>query len=233
VGETGEWARMALRLEQLAADLVEVPDVDDTLDGALQLAIRVAPCDAASLSLHHQGRELQTTAASDPVAERAHELQLELGEGPCVDAVWDHDDVNVVLQVPDDRRWPRWGPHAAELGLASLIAVRLFTTERSIGVLDLYSYRKRDYDNDDVLAARVIAARVSAAVANARHQANLRQAIDSRNLVGQAQGILMERYALSADAAFAVLRRYSQEQNRKLHTVAQQLIETRRLPPRE
>lgn len=220
---------MALRLEQLAAELVDLHDVDDTLEGSLALATRMAPCDAASVSLRHTGAELETTVASDPVTERAHEVQLDLGEGPCVQAEWE-DGVSVVPDATQTQRWPRWAPEAQRLGLSSLLAVRLSTGEQARGVLDLYSYQHRDDDTGDVLAARIIAARVSVAVARAAHERTRWRAIDSRNQIGQAQGILMGRCDLSADAVFTVLRRYSQEQHRKLRAIAQELVDIRRLP---
>jgi len=230
VGEQGDWARMALRMETLAAELVDVHDVDDTLEGVLKLAVWIAPCDVASVSLRHGGGKVETTAASDPVAQRAHELQQELGEGPCLDVVWDDEGVNVVPDLADSRRWPRWARHATDLGLSSMIAVRLFTREQTIGALDLYAHARHDYDTDDMLAARVVAARVSSVLARAQHEQTLWEAIDSRHQIGQAQGILMERYNLTADQAFAVLRRYSQEQNRKLRAVAVEVVGTRHLP---
>jgi len=230
VGEQGDWARMALRMETLAAELVDVHDVDDTLDGVLKLAVWVAPCDVASVSLRHGGGRVETTAASDPVAQRAHELQQEMGDGPCLDVVFDEEGVNVVSDLSDSSRWPRWAEYATELGLSSMIAVRLFTREQTIGALDLYSFERQDYDTDDVLAARVVATRVSSVLARAQHEQTLWEAIDSRHQIGQAQGILMERYKLTADQAFAVLRRFSQEHNRKLRDVAHQVVATRHLP---
>ena len=230
MGEQNDWARMALRMENLAAELVEMHDVEDTLEGVLKLAVWIAPCDVASVSLRHGGGRLETTAASDPVAQRAHELQQDMGDGPCLDVVWDEEGVNVVPDLSDSTRWPRWSEHATELGLSSMIAVRLFTREQTIGALDLYSFQQHDYDTDDVLAARVVAARVSTVLARAQHEQTLWDAIDSRHQIGQAQGILMERYSLTADQAFAVLRRYSQEQNRKLRVVANEVVNTRSLP---
>lgn len=230
MGEDNGWAHMALRMEQLSADLLDVDDFGDTIDGVLKLASQIAPCDVASVSMIHHKKRVEIAAASDPVAERAHELQQELGQGPCVEVVWENEDVYVISDVADDRRWPRWGPEAAKLGLSSLLAVRLYTPEQTIGALDLYSFRHREYDTDDVLAGRVVAARVSSVLARARHEQSLWQAIDARHEIGQAQGILMERYGLSADQSFAVLRRYSQEQNRKLRVVAREVIETRKLP---
>jgi transcriptional regulator with GAF, ATPase, and Fis domain len=231
VSEQKDWARMALRLEQLAADLVaDVRGVGDTLEGALELAVQMAPCDVASVSIRHGRGKLETTAASAPVAERAHERQQDLGEGPCVEVVWEDDDIYVVSDLASTERWPRWGPVATELGLTSMLAVRLFTTKQTIGALDLYSYGQRDYDVDDILAARVVAARVSVALANAQKEQDLWNAIDSRHEIGQAEGILMERYGLTSEQAFGVLRRYSQEQNRKVRVIAQEVIATRTLP---
>lgn len=231
MSEQKDWARMALRLEQLAADLVaDVRGVGDTLEGALELAVQMAPCDVASVSIRHGRGKLETTAASAPVAERAHERQQDLGEGPCVEVVWEDDDVYVVSDLASTERWPRWGPVATELGLTSMMAVRLFTNKQTIGALDLYSYGPRDYDVDDILAARVVAARVSVALANAQKEQDLWNAIDSRHEIGQAEGILMERYGLTSEQAFGVLRRYSQEQNRKVRVIAQEVIATRSLP---
>jgi GAF domain-containing protein len=230
VSDQGDWGLMALRLEQLAGELVDVHDVEDTLDGVLELSVRIAPCDVASVSLRHGRGGLETTAASDPVAGRAHELQQELDEGPCLDVVWDDEGVNVVPDLADSRRWPRWTERAGDLGLGSMLAVRLLANGGTLGALDLYSRRRREYDSDDVLVARVVAARVSTVLARAQHEQTLLQAIDSRHHIGQAQGILMERYGLTADQAFAVLRRYSQERNRKLRLVAEDVVANRRLP---
>jgi GAF domain-containing protein len=218
---------MTLRLEQLAAELMDLRDADDTLEGALRFATLLAPCDVASVSLLHGGGRLETTAGSHPVAQRAHELQQELGEGPCLQAEWPGGaDLQVVDDIADDARWPRWGPQAKRLGLSSLMAVKLRLANSSMGVLDLYSYQPRTYDPDDLLVARIVATRASTALAHAQHTQTLWRAIDARHHVGQAQGILAERFGLTADAAFAVLRRYLQENNRKLHAVARDLIDT-------
>jgi GAF domain len=154
---------MALRLERLTAELTDLQDAGHTLKGALRFATLVTPCDVASVSLLRSGGRLDTAAGSDSLAERAHELQDELGQGPCLQAEWpDGEDVQVVESIADDERWPRWGPQASRLGLSSRMAVKLSTTNDSIGVLDLCSYLPRHYDPDDLLAARMVATRMSA-----------------------------------------------------------------------
>lgn len=228
--QSEDWSQVAWRLEEQARSLAEVHSTADTLDGALALATDLAPCDVASVSMRRTA-SIETTAATDPVAQRAHTRQVEIGEGPCLETEWDERGLNVVRDLGDDNRWPRWSPEAQDLGLVSLLAVRLFTDKGTVGALDLYALTKRDYDSDDILTAQLVAARVSSVLAGARHEETLWEAIDARHDTGIAQGILMQRYSLSIDQAFAVLRRYSQQQNLKLRTLVQHVIEHRDLPP--
>ena len=111
-----------------------------------------------------------------------------------------------------------------------MLGTRLHTSESTIGSLNLYDVRPGAFTGEDRDVAHILARHAAVALAATREQANLWKAIDARQLIGQAQGILMERFALDADQAFGVLRRYSQDHNIKLHKVAAQLVETRRLP---
>ncbi|MGS0685835.1 GAF and ANTAR domain-containing protein [Nakamurella sp. GG22] len=200
----------------------------DPTTAAIEMATESGPCDAASITLLGRNRSLTTVASSNDLVRAADSLQYELDEGPCLDAVWT-DGLFVVPDLIADGRWPRWAPRAAELGVAGIMAVHLFT-DSALGALNLYSLQPRTYDHSDVEAARIIAAHASVVLAYSRTEQNLWQAIDSRNLIGQAQGILMERFGLSPDSAFAVLRRYSQHHNRKLAVLAEELVSTGRLP---
>ncbi|MDP9443100.1 MAG: GAF and ANTAR domain-containing protein [Actinomycetota bacterium] len=219
----------ALTFAQLARELAAETDVEQTLDRVVKLALETGRCDYASVSFHFPDNRVETVATSHAVVAEADALQHRLGEGPCLDASWG-DETYVAEDVRHDSRWPRWGPRAADLGLSSLLAVRLFTSTRNLGALNLYSGEPRRYEHEELMTAQVLGAHTSVAVAAARHELDLWRAVDSRHLIGQAQGILMERFNLGADQAFAVLRRYSQHHNRKLRVVAQELIETRRLP---
>jgi AmiR/NasT family two-component response regulator len=97
-------------------------------------------------------------------------------------------------------------------------------------VLSLYALHPDAFTADDEAIAHILARHASVAVATARHEVSMAQAVDARKLVGQAMGILMERFDMNGDQAFAVLRRYSQDTNTKLRDVAQTLIDTRSLP---
>lgn len=216
---------------ELALRLHEEPDIEHTVEGVVEGALLVVACDMASLVLVHRGSRVEIGAVTDPLAERADQLQMECGEGPCLAAITDRRDVGVLIR--DTRlgqKWPRWEHQVAELGLRSVLSVRLHTVSSTVGALNLYSRDPDRFDADDEAIAHILAWHASIAVATARQEETLWQAIDARKLIGQAQGILMERFDLTDDQAFAVLRRYSQDNNVKLREVAQHLICTRRLP---
>lgn len=216
---------------ELALRLHDEPDTQHTVDGVVEGALRVVACDMASVMLVRHGSKVEIAAVTDPVAERADQLQMDCGQGPCLTAITDRVERGV--RVRDTRLgqlWPQWEHQVAELGLRSVLSIRLHTESSTVGALNLYSRDPDRFDGDDEAVAHILAWHASIAVANAQQAETLWQAVDARKLIGQAQGILMERFGLTDDQAFAVLRRYSQDNNVKLREVAQRLITTRRLP---
>lgn len=217
-----DFARMALALH-------EQPDVDQTIDRVLDFALGAVSCDFAGVMLVHNGKRIETAAATGPVVEKADQLQMETDEGPCLTAIFERDTIRVRDTLTDER-WPTWGPRVADLGLRSVLSIRLYTSQSTIGALNLYATEPDRFDDDDDAVAHILARHASVALASARQESSLWQAIDARKLIGQAQGILMERFDLDPDQAFSVLRRYSQDHNVKLRVVAERLVNTRRLP---
>jgi transcriptional regulator with GAF, ATPase, and Fis domain len=216
---------------ELALRLHDEPDIQHTVEGVVEGALRVVACDMASVVLVHHGSNVEIAAVTDPLAEQADQLQMDCGEGPCLTAITDRSDQGVLVR--DTRlgqTWPRWERQVADLGLRSVLSIRLHTVSWTVGALNLYSRDPDRFDDDDDAIAHILAWHASIAVATAQQAETLRHAIDTRKLIGQAQGILMERFGLTDDQAFAVLRRYSQDNNVKLREVAQCLITTRRLP---
>jgi GAF domain-containing protein len=214
---------------RLANELHEQESFDETVERLVESAPALVGSDFASVLLARRGRHLEAGAATDPIAEKLDQLQIEYAEGPALEAVLDTS----TLLVPDlraDGRWPRWSPSAAQLGIASVLVVRLWTSHATWGTLNLYAAQPRHFDANSVGLAEILARHASIAVASARNEESLTQAIDARKLIGQAQGILMERYDLDDRRAFDVLRRYSQDRNIKLNEVARLLVSTRRLP---
>ncbi|MBA2638805.1 MAG: GAF and ANTAR domain-containing protein [Nocardioidaceae bacterium] len=214
----------------VARSLSSAPDVDETLERIVQLAVRSLGCHYAGVSyVEQRTKRVETGAASHDVVRAGDQAQYEVGEGPCLQAMED-DTSYLVHDTVRDPRWPRWSARADELGLRSVIGVRLFDEGSTMGALNLYSGRAHSFTDDDVDVAQVYAAHASVALGSAREESHLRLAIDARHQVGLAQGILMERFELDQQQAFAVLRRYSQQHNVKLRHVAEQLVVTRSLP---
>jgi GAF domain-containing protein len=221
------------RLAAIARDLLNEPDVQQTLQRVVEAAAaNLGPEVWASVSLVRQRREVDTPATSDDRAAHADRLQYELGEGPCLDAIWEQE----TFQIDDmttDEHYPRWSAAVAEqTGIRSSLSLQLYTDEnqKSLGGLNLYSPRPGAFDAHTRGEALAFAAQAAVAVTSARTEEHLRSALSTRTLIGQAQGILMERLKLTPDQAFAVLSRLSQQSNVKLREIARRLVETGEIP---
>ena len=219
----------ALVFAERARQIASQRSPDEAIKRIVQLALDSVDCDYASVTLVHADGSLETVASSHPVVDQADAMQYELHEGPCLTAA----TTNGLFVIPDtatDLRWPHWGPRVAKLGLHSILSVHLFTDRQVLGALNLYARRAYQYSDDDIEAARVVAAHASVGLARSRSEQHLWRAVDSRHVIGQAQGVLIERFGVTAEQAFAVLKRYSQPHNLKLHDVAVILLTTGDLP---
>jgi len=224
-------SELSTELAAVARALLAEGDVQQTLDKAIAMATDIVPgCDHVGVSLVRRGQRIDTSAATHEIAQRGDQLQYELREGPCLDAIWQHGTV-LSCDLATDPRWPSWGPRIVEdLGVRGVLCFQLFTYENTLGALNLYSERVDAFDEDDCVAGLALSAHVAVALAAAVEIGNLGAAIMNRTTIGQAEGILMERFDVSGDQAFAVLRRVSQERNTKLHEVALQLVADRKTP---
>lgn len=216
-------------LSAVARSLQHETGKQRTLDMVVSAATGLIDgCDLVGVSIA-DARGVRTHAASDQEVLAMHALQDELREGPAVDALRDHETV-YSPDLGSDERWPRWGPRVHAIGVRSVLSYRLFTIRDTLGALDLLSRTRDAFDRDAVDNALALAAHVAVAVAAELNDEELKIAVTTRTVIGQAQGILMERFDLSADRAFEVLVRLSSHQNIKLHRVATQLVETRDVP---
>jgi hypothetical protein len=169
-------------------------------------------------------------ATTDQVVADGDALQYELGEGPCLDAVRFQHTV-ISHDLAGDRRWPRWGLRmVSEYGVHGMLSLLLYTDQDTIGALNLYADRTDPWTSDAIAVAHVLADQLAVAVADGREIDHRGKAMAGRTVIGQAQGILMERFGIDADQAFAYLRRVSQDTNRKLVDLAQDLVANRCLP---
>ena len=213
---------------QLAIDLHDAPGVDETLEAVVQFALHAENCTHAGIALATRNGRAEIGAVTDPVIEILYRFQIEAGQGPMLAAI--SGQTIAVSDVATEDRWPRWQTAAAAAGIGSALHVPMTAGDRTTGVLSLYNTQPKAFTVDDEAIAHILARHASVAVATARHEVSMVQALDARKLVGQAMGILMERFDLDGDQAFAVLRRYSQDTNTKLRDVAHQLVQTRELP---
>lgn len=213
---------------RLAHELHDQEGIEDTLEHLVDASPSLVGSDSAAVLLVRRGRLVEAGPGTDATAEKADRLQLELESGPA----WVAVDQQRTVHVPDtaDPAEGAWGEAMAGLGIRSALSVRLWTSQLTLGAITFYCGVARCFDESDLAAAEIVGRHASIALASARHEESLHQAIDGRKLVGQAQGILMERFNLDDRRAFDVLRRYSQANNVKLVEVARLLVATRRLP---
>jgi GAF domain-containing protein len=215
----------------VARELHAAPDECGQLQCAVDLAVRlISGCDHAGISIV-EGRIIRTPVASDDVVRRGDALQYELDEGPCLDTVRWHETV-ISQDLSREERWPRWAPRARTgLGIQGMMSLRLYTNARSYGALNLYADQAEAFEPSDYAIAQALAAQISVALAAQREIRQRSLAMTNRTVIGQAEGILMERLGIDADQAFAYLRRMSQNENRKLVTICTEIVDTRQISP--
>lgn len=234
-GESGE---VAAAIAAVASALFSADTVAETLQRVVDTAVStIDGCELAGIFIMAAAGEVTTLARShEPVVE-VDALQQQTGEGPCLDALAT-GVVVYAIDLLDDARYLRFGPRAAAAGVRSALAFPL-QLETTGGALNLYARLPAAYGATDrakgAILAALAAVGVSAAVERRdEHQrvADLQQALQTRDVIGQAKGILMERERITADQAFDVLRRASQHLNEKLRDVAQDIVDTGDIPTR-
>lgn len=147
-----------------------------------------------------------------------------LGQGRCLDAI----DKQRTVRVPDlatEERRLEFSARAAALGAGSMLAFQVYVEGDNLGALNLFATKPHAFDDDSEHVGLLFAAHAALAYVGRRREAQLTVGLSTRDVIGQAKGILMERYKLRADKSFRVLVRCSQERNLKLHDVALQLVE--------
>jgi GAF domain-containing protein len=234
VVERYHWEAVAVRLADMARDLLSQDSVQATLDRIAEHAVElVEGCDAAGILVVRK-REVLTIASTDNVARVSDRLQGELREGPCFDATTQKQHVYRIADmtlVGDS--WLRYTPRARELGIGSMMGFLLSTTGTdNLGALNLYSSRPDAFTEDSERIGLMVASHAAVGLASARQEANLRVALDTSRTIGEAIGIVMARHKMTDTAAFALLRQASQSTNTKLRDVAETVTQTGDIPDR-
>jgi len=221
-----EPAELAQQLSDFARRLEARRDPEAILEEIVQAAVALVPgAQEGSISTVKGRRHVTSRHPSGRLPELVDAAQMETGQGPCLDAAYEHRTV----QVPDlthEKRWPEFSARAVAAGAASMLCFQLFVEHNTLGALNLYSREVDSFDDDSEHIGLLFASHAAIAYADAEKIRNLRIAVDSRDLIGQAKGILMERFKITAGQAFDVLAKVSQDTNRKVYAVAEDLTRT-------
>lgn len=234
VADTSEAAELEGSFAELALALFSSESVAGTLQSIVDLATSsIDGCDAAGVLVVEDGVSAPS-AISDPVVAELDSAQLETGEGPCLDAS-STGTAFYAEDLLDDNRWPAFAPKAVALGIRSVLAYPLLDGRMS--ALNLYGRLPWAFGATGRAQGLLFATLARLALSSAedreseeKRSGHLTEALRTRELIGQAQGILMERERITADQAFDVLRRASQHLNVKLREVAERLVETGEAP---
>lgn len=221
------------RLAEAAREMAGARRPDDALQQVARMAVDlIDSCDVSGVCVLRKGAH-DTCAHTHDSVQLMDDLQRELGEGPSVTELLTMD-VIAVRDLTTDAPWPQWGEQVVKrTGLRSYLGFRLFTGADSIGTLNLYAYESDAFDHQDQLDGLVVAAHAAVALDAAVRHDQMHTALTSRQLIGEATGILRERFELTSEQAFGVLKRISSQQNIKLFAVAQHVLDTGQLPTQQ
>jgi GAF domain-containing protein len=217
---------LALRMAELARSLA-LRSVDDVLADVTAAAKRLIPgVDIAGILLVGKGGTFETVAPTSDLMFQLDKLQMTHLEGPCVAAALDE----IVVRTDDfshESRWPNYSPAVTALGVHSGLSFKLYTADRTAGALNLFGFEPHVWDTEADTIGMVLAAHAAAAILASREGDQLQSALSTRDRIGQAKGIIMERFGIDDVRAFSMLRQLSQDTNTKLVDIAQKVIDTR------
>jgi GAF domain-containing protein len=228
--EADRWEVAASQCAEMAHAVMMKDGVQDVLDEILVWAVRIVPgTEEAAITTARRGRRVDTVAATGPLARESNHLQHQFGQGPCHDALWE-EGIFHTADLASETRWAQYAPHAAKAGIRSVLAFRLFALDNTLGALDLYSREPDAFDEVAWRIGAILAAQASVAFRWARTGEQLGEAIENRQVIGAAVGIIIERLRVTSEQAFTLLARASQETNVKVRDLAQQVVETGEVP---
>jgi hypothetical protein len=227
-------AEFAAVFADLERQMMALSDSDSVLRLLTARAVELVPgAEQAGITRGRHGR-FETIASTDEVVKRVDAIQYELGSGPCVDAIVEAAVFNAA-DLRSDPRWPEFGARAAELGVLSMLAFRLFveTNADLIAGLNLYARKPAAFDEASEAMGMLFATHGALALSSAAAQEkaqNLTIALQNSREIGVAMGVLMAQHRITRDEAFNLLRIASQRMHRKLADIAAEVADTGILP---
>jgi GAF domain-containing protein len=217
-------------LDALASTLADIGETDDAINKIVAIAVETVGTNFGGITLiHEHGARFETVGQTHPSVADADRLQYELREGPCVDAALESTSF-ASTNLATDPRWPTWGPAVSALGFHSILSSEIHGRGKRIGALNLYGAPDTDFTEDDFELAQGFAHQASVVLSFALHEDELLQAIDTHVVIGQAEGILMQRFKIGPRTASVLLRRYALNTGATLRGLAEYVVQTRDLP---
>jgi GAF domain-containing protein len=216
---------LARHLSELARELDTASDIEAVMQRIVDATVQEIDGSVGAAITLLTGGVITSPVHSDQRAGKVAAIQQETGDGPCVETARDE----ITIRSDDLRagpRWPKFARRAVDLGVLSILSFQLFVEDDNMGALDVYGDKVNAFDEEAESTGLLLASHAAVAMAASRDVTNLHAAMDTRDVIGQAKGILMERYKIASAQAFDLLVLASQSNHRKLRDIAEELTTT-------
>jgi transcriptional regulator with GAF, ATPase, and Fis domain len=201
-------------------------DIQATLASVTAAAVDlIRGVDHADILLIQDDRFV-SMAPTSPIAKELDAVQERLGQGPCLQAAVAGSVIRCT-DLREETRWPQFAAAAVELGMHSVLSFQLYTQRGGAGALNLLGSAPRAFSLEAEAVGALLATHAAVALAAVNREHQFESGLASRDQIGQAKGILMERFTIDAVQAFDMLRRLSQNMNTPLRVIAERVIATR------
>ncbi len=211
-------------LGRTAQSINATQSLDETLSAIVHVVRGCAPeMQHVGIALTRRDGDIEPKASTDGLALELDAIQHQVRQGPTVEAMG-FAPVVMVEHVRHEQRWPRYIPRAVKAGVRAQLSLQLFCDDRVLGGLSVYSTSSDTFDTQSARHATHLATHAARAVRGAQREAELRTALESRKVIGQAIGLTMARFRIDEDRAFDSLVRISQGTNVKLRDIAAQIV---------
>lgn len=221
----GELIREVADLLQALQD--RMADVDAVLGELTESALKTVPAaQHAGITVATRDGKVRTAATTGHYPALLDEIQQRHDQGPCLSAAWEQHMIRI-KDMATEHRWPAYCEDALrESPIRSIMSFQLFADHNTMGALNFYAEQPHAFDDDSVELGLICATHTALAWNLVRRDEQFRSALASRDIIGQAKGMVMERFRIDAVQAFELLKRLSQSSNTPLVVVARQLVES-------
>jgi transcriptional regulator with GAF, ATPase, and Fis domain len=202
-------------------------DVESVLEELTENAARSVPAaQYAGITIATRDGKVKTAWATGQPPALLDEIQQRYQEGPCLSAAWEQHMIRID-DISQEQRWPSYCRDALQqTPIRSILSFQLFGDHHTMGALNFYAEKPGVFDDEAVELGLVVATHTALAWNLVRRDEQFRSALASRDIIGQAKGMIMERFKINAVQAFELLKRLSQNSNTAVAVVARELVES-------